>query len=409
MSKKLKKDLKEFINKNGFWLQINSLEKIEKNDFNLSENSIRTKAELPSGENIIMFRGTATQKFEKGKASRNEYKIDIKGWDWSNYLLNPTILLQHDSDMPIGKCLEIIPKQNGIDIVYFVDLKTMNEQDAHRVENGFFSALSTGHITHELKFEDPKTGKLYSKSELKKYCDENNLDYYDIVCNVFIPVVTKAEAVEISQVAIGSNPKALTTRNSIKNFLKNSMKIKENGEVQAGDAKTNENEINEVDTNEEQETEQEDKKDNENSDTPENDGVEEEETEADDEVETSENDDEETETKAEEVIEPNSSKQKISVELKQELANEIAKKQKELAELEELDNSLVAENKIKENTLINEMAKNQIKLENKINKQGEELKEHKNAIKELCKIVDNIPNLKGNKLTNQFAPKITTL
>lgn len=207
-----KKNLKEFINENGFFFHV-QCERIEKDAFEYSENAIKTSAKLPEGDNIVLFRGTATQKFKKGEVSRNNYKIDPAGWDWANYKKNPIILLQHEREEPIGRTLEIIPHENGIDIVYYVDLLTLDEKNAHRMNTGLISMLSTGHLTKEIKFEDNKTGELISEEDFWNlpYSERGN---YDLM-------ISKAEGIEISAVTIGSNPDALTAKNSLEIFFNN--------------------------------------------------------------------------------------------------------------------------------------------------------------------------------------------
>lgn len=206
-----KKELKDFINSKGFFFHINNVETIEADKLNFQENSFKTNAKVPQGENIVIFRGKATQQFGQGEMSRNMYKIDVKGWDWKNYIKNPQILLQHDDNKPIGKTLEIIPQQDGIEIVYFVDLNSLNKEDAHRVKTGLFSALSTGHITKEMQFESIETGKRLLIAEFRQLSWEEQQKY------VF--VVSSAEAIEVSVVSIPSNPDALTAENSLKLFF----------------------------------------------------------------------------------------------------------------------------------------------------------------------------------------------
>lgn len=228
-----KKSLKNFINENGFFFHIDEIERIEKNDITYSKNAIKTKAALPEGENIITFRGRATQEFERGETSRNGYKISVKGWDWKNYLKNPIILWQHWSDEPIGKTLEINPQQDGVEILYYVDLKSLSEQNAHRIESGLVPMLSTGHITKEVKFENKDTGELV---------DED--DFWDLPFSErqnYNMVVTKAEAVEISAVTIGSNPDALTTKNSLE-LLFNKLSMKHKDKASGEEVKKNEEE-----------------------------------------------------------------------------------------------------------------------------------------------------------------------
>lgn len=216
-----KKEFKKFIKDNGFFLHINSVERLKVNENNeiigLEGNKvIKTSAKLPKGENIIVFKGLATQNFKKGDKSRNLYKIDVNGWDWSNYKKNPQILLKHNAGEPIGKCLEILPHANGVDIIYFINLDWIEkEADKSRITDGAFCALSTGHISREIKFENNESGK-------RVLID----DYWDLPYKErrnYTMVVTKAEAVEVSVLAIGSNPDALTMQNTLELFFNNNI------------------------------------------------------------------------------------------------------------------------------------------------------------------------------------------
>ena len=219
-----KKQLKELINKNGFFLHVNELTQISKDEIYKDENFVKTSAKKLESDSIMIFRGLATQKFEPGDSSRNGYKIDVDGWDFENYKKNPQILLKHEDSEPIGKALSLRPHENGVDIEFYVDLKAMNEVDAHRVKTGLFSALSTGHITNDYMFEEDETGLRLTPEEFGQLpFDERN---------GYTLVVTNAEMAEVSMVSIGSNPDALTLQNSLELFYKNNVmdKIKKNEE-----------------------------------------------------------------------------------------------------------------------------------------------------------------------------------
>ena len=229
-----KKELKKFINENGFFMQLDIVEKAEIDTFEgLDKNAIvvKTGKKVPSGENIVVFHGKASQKFGAGEQSRNEYKIDPKAWDVDNYKLNPQILLQHDSGNPIGKAIELLIAPKGLDVLYYIDLDTMDEKEAYKVNNGYFSALSTGHITMEYLFEHNDTGARITPEEFYSG---------DYLWKDYIKVVTLAELAEISVVALPSNPKALTVKNALSNFFNTlNMKVKKNeDEAENAESKT---------------------------------------------------------------------------------------------------------------------------------------------------------------------------
>jgi hypothetical protein len=100
-----KKTLKEQINKNGFYLKMQTniinhdeLQTLLDTEFT-ETNAVRTGKVAPKGENIIIFKGLASQKYGKGEKNRNGYRIEPKGWKLENYVLNPIILLQHKADL----------------------------------------------------------------------------------------------------------------------------------------------------------------------------------------------------------------------------------------------------------------------------------------------------------------------
>ena len=210
------------INKHGFFLQTDVFEKIDQNF--IEENKI----EVPKGENILVFRGIASQSFGKGEVSRNGYKIDPKGWQLENYLKNPQILLMHNGNEPIGKAVSVSITKNGLEIVFFVNLDWVKEDaDKNRLRDGAFSTLSTGHITLDYAFENVETGEILTEEEAEK---KYGLDKWDLLWgDAWNFVVTKADLIEVSFVSTPSNPDALTERNALELF-KNSICPKEKEE-----------------------------------------------------------------------------------------------------------------------------------------------------------------------------------
>lgn len=218
-----KKELKNHINKNGFYFHITEINRLsERPEFRVNkvnpeggaayeENSVRTKVELPEeDENIIYFRGVATQEFGVGEANRNGYKIDLKGWVLDNFVKNPQIFLSHDEEEPIGKALELTTLADRMEVLYFVDLRTLNERDAHRVKSGMYAALSTGSLTLEMMWEDSESGERFTSEDIQE------MGWEEFSKRDFIRVVTRSELVEISVVSIPSNPDALTAKEAIK-------------------------------------------------------------------------------------------------------------------------------------------------------------------------------------------------
>lgn len=215
---KTKQRLKDFINKNGFFfhaVDVKQLKGAELNQYlGVEKNGITTSAERPAeSADIMFFRGVATQQFGKGETNRNGYKIDVSAWDWTNYLKNPQILLSHDDTQPIGKTLEIIPYKDRIEILYYVELKAMNAEDAHRVRTNLFAGLSTGSLTIEAMYEDAETGERFTPEMLAE------MPWSELERRNFIRAVTKAEPLEVSKVSLPSNPDALTLTDGIKKYF----------------------------------------------------------------------------------------------------------------------------------------------------------------------------------------------
>lgn len=236
-----KKYLKKLINDKGFFVNADDVQMIQFNELeellsNKADNAIRTSATMPKkADNILVFRGVITQQFKAGEVNRNGYKIDINGWDWKNYKKNPQILLQHDSNNPIGKALSIIKNETNIELIYFVNLDWVEgDADKARVAEGGFPAMSTGSIVKEYVFENKETGERISKEEYYKlpYSEWKNYDF----------VVTKSEGVENSVVAIGSNPDALTVKEALEIFF-NKHAMPNQKELDALENEKKENEI----------------------------------------------------------------------------------------------------------------------------------------------------------------------
>jgi len=98
-----KKELKDYINTNGFFFHI-QCDKVGQDEVKAvltdamkQSNLVNTGREVPQGENIVVFKGIASQNYKEGEKSRNGYKYDQNGWDFSSYLNNPIILWQHET------------------------------------------------------------------------------------------------------------------------------------------------------------------------------------------------------------------------------------------------------------------------------------------------------------------------
>lgn len=143
---------------------------------------------------------------------------------FENYSKNPVVLLQHNHEYGgIGYVNKLwLDKEGNLNILFFVDTNTLEGKTRYQVENGFITAVSTSHVTHEDMIEDNKTGErmtwedaegLLSRNELRRIMVGRSENY--------TLVVTKAEMIENSLVTIGSNEGAIVAHNSVDNYFSN--------------------------------------------------------------------------------------------------------------------------------------------------------------------------------------------
>lgn len=198
-----KKTLKKFLNENGFFYNSMKLD---------------TSKNAPNGvtvpEGAKYFEGVVSN----GELNRNGYIIRPQALidSLGVYMMNPIILLGHDTDQPIGRCLSAVARgANGKEQEIFVTGYIFDDLTEGRFGRGLLNALSTGHITEEVEFENSETGEVLSAEEFRKFNWEEQYN------GNWIMAVTKLEWVEFSSVSIGSNRKSLiTSKNAIEAFVK---------------------------------------------------------------------------------------------------------------------------------------------------------------------------------------------
>lgn len=148
-----------------------------------------------------------------GELNRNGYIIRPQALidSLAVFMLNPIILLQHNTDEPVGRALGATVRGSGPTQEVFVQGYVFDDLTEGRFSRGLFKALSTGHLTLDVEFENTETGEILSKEEFEKFNWEERTN------GKWQMAVTKLEWVEFSLVAIGSNRKSLVTRtNAIK-------------------------------------------------------------------------------------------------------------------------------------------------------------------------------------------------
>lgn len=225
---KTKKELKDFVNENGFFFHI-KCDAITTDEAKAILTDAKasvlaeTGKEIPVGENIVVFKGIASQNYAKGEKNRNGYKYDQNGWNFDSYLANPIILWQHNAQYGgIGNAISFWKdKEDNLCALFFVDLETLDERNRVQVKRGYVTAISTGAIAKEYKFEENETGDLYTEEEAEDKFGSWNVFLAYIGQNENLTlVVTKAEMLENSLVTIGSNEQAIAMQNAMGNFFK---------------------------------------------------------------------------------------------------------------------------------------------------------------------------------------------
>jgi len=391
MDKKLedfwdKKELKDFVNDNGFFFNMvaNSISKenMEEALDDFTKNAIETKIDVPTGENIMIFKWLASQAYKKGGKNRNGYKIDPNGWDFTNYMNNPIILLQHNASTGgIGKAIKFDINNDGLNILFFVDLNTLDDKTRYQVENGYISAISTGHITEEDGIEDNKTGKVYSiEDAMEKFWWENVWSAFMWGSDLYTYIVTKAQAIENSLVTIGSNEKAIALPNAIGKYALNRhaplINKLEEMKKNAEDKKLEDVKVNEEDKVEDkvEEKETEEKITEEKTDEKVEDKVESVETNDEDKVEEVE--EEVTEEVTEEEAEEETKEE--TTEEEDQTPEDTSENKAEIAKGEE-----VKDNNISENDMVTQLTN--------------ELEEHKSLLKKAEETIVNMSNAMEDK------------
>lgn len=222
-----KKELKEFINKNGFFfhLDCNILKDkaVEKLMSDTSLDMIKTGVEIPTNDDVIIYKGIASQNYEVWKKSRNWYKYLQKGWNFADYIKNALILFQHNTEAPIWRAISFwYDKNKNLNIMFFVYKDALDWVDRVRVEKWLITAISTWAQTDEYKFEDTKTWELIEEEEvIKTYWFNELMDAFMWVSKKLIFTITKATMIENSLVTIWSNEEAMAIQNWIGQFAIN--------------------------------------------------------------------------------------------------------------------------------------------------------------------------------------------
>ena len=237
LKKMNKKQLKDYVNSNGFFTSA----LIQKN---AAVPSI-LKDLIPEG--ATYFKAIASN----GELNRNGYIIREAALKKAigGYMENAVILLQHDMDQPIGRGLTARVTKEGVVIEGFV----YDELTNGRFSKGLFNAVSTGHITEAVEFQNEATGAVIDEETFRA------LPWEEKVNGNWIMAVTALDWLENSIVSIGANRKSLVlAKDLVKNYVE-ALKFEEeanNAQIALPAASKNEADDEEDEDDEEEEVEE---------------------------------------------------------------------------------------------------------------------------------------------------------
>lgn len=194
-----KKELKDYVNEHGFFS--NAL--IDRTETNAPAG---LKDQIPEG--AMYFKAIASN----GDLNRNGYIIREKAFKAAiqQYMENPVILLQHDMNQPVGRVLRANGGQEGIQIEGYI----YDEYTNNRFSKGLFNAVSTGHLTEGLEFQNETTNEVITEEEFQA------LPWKDKSSGAWVMAVTALDWLENSIVSIGANRKSLVkNKDLVKNYV----------------------------------------------------------------------------------------------------------------------------------------------------------------------------------------------
>jgi len=198
LKKMSKKQLKDYVNSNGFFTSA----LIQKN----AAVPTALKDQIPEG--AIYFKAIASN----GELNRNGYIIRESAWKKAiaGYMENAVILLQHDMDQPIGRGLSAKVTKEGLVIEGFI----YDEHTNGRFGQGLFNAVSTGHLTEAVEFQNEKTGLVIDEESFRA------LPWDEKMNGNWVMAVTALDWLENSIVSIGANRKSLVlAKDLVKNYV----------------------------------------------------------------------------------------------------------------------------------------------------------------------------------------------
>lgn len=165
--------------------------------------------------NATYFKGVSSS----GDLNRNGYIIRSKAWKPAieAYLSeNPVILLQHNMENVIGHTLTARVSVDKLITEGIIFADQMPEASAKAFERGQLKALSTGHYSKEVEWENQDTGQILNDEQFRE------LPWEDRIKDFWVMAVTALEWIEQSLVGIGSNRESMITLKDAKmNYFQN--------------------------------------------------------------------------------------------------------------------------------------------------------------------------------------------
>ena len=135
---------------------------IDKKEFKIIA-PFEVKSEESTGE-ILTLEGFANYMGEPDSNGYGTYSdlqddtVQVKGIDLSIYKINPIVLLQHDKAQPIGKCVKIEKRKNGLWVRIEIYKDACDEKDFNRIKNEIIKSFSIGFMALKTELKETDSG-----------------------------------------------------------------------------------------------------------------------------------------------------------------------------------------------------------------------------------------------------------
>lgn len=127
--------------------------------------------------------------------------IRLSGWDFSNYLNNPIVLLQHDHSQIVGKASKLWVEDGFVKASVEFAPTTLGQDTEKLVRGGFLSAASVGFMPVEYAPRKDSRGLEFTKQELHEF------SFVSVPCNQDALVESKSAREELFKNLPSDEPK----------------------------------------------------------------------------------------------------------------------------------------------------------------------------------------------------------